>query len=142
MTGFSRRRALAGGVHLTVLASGLGCASKGDRVSVTPTEGQVALELATVPSLASVGGSVGLRVAGFDEELLVVRPTTEELVVLTRVCGHMGCKVRYSGETQELKCPCHGSRFALDGSLLEGPSPRPLRRLASQVVDGVLRFSV
>lgn len=142
MSGFGRRRALVGGVHLTVLASGLGCASNGTRVSVAPTDGQVAVDLVLIPSLNIVGGSVGLRVDGVDEELIAVRVSEGEVVVLTRVCGHMGCKVRFSGAAQELECPCHGSRFALDGALLEGPSRTPLRRFDARIEAGTLRFAV
>ncbi len=142
MSGFSRRQALVGGVHLTVLASGFGCAGGGARVSVVPTKGEVVVDLGSTPSLASVGGSVGLRVEGIDEELIAVRRAEDEVIVVTRVCGHMGCKVRFSGEAQEFECPCHGSRFALDGTLLEGPSPTPLRRFDARLVDGVLRFAV
>lgn len=142
MSGFGRRQALVGGVHLTVLASGLGCAGGGARVSVVPTGNEAAVDLALIPSLKSVGGSVGLKVEGIDDELIAVRRTEDEVIVVTRVCGHMGCKVRFSGAAQEFECPCHGSRFALDGTLLEGPSPTPLQRYDARLVDGFLRFVV
>ncbi len=39
-------------------------------------------------------------------------------------CTHLGCLVKPTAEGFE--CPCHGSRFAADGSVTKGPAPRPL----------------
>ena len=43
-------------------------------------------------------------------------------------CTHMGCLVRFNAAERSWDCPCHGSRFALDGSVLEGPAVQPLER--------------
>jgi glycine/D-amino acid oxidase-like deaminating enzyme/nitrite reductase/ring-hydroxylating ferredoxin subunit len=43
-------------------------------------------------------------------------------------CTHMGCLLRYNGAERSWDCPCHGSRFDVDGSVLEGPAVRPLER--------------
>lgn len=54
---------------------------------------------------------------------------TEGFYALKAVCPHLGCKPDWKPETQGFHCPCHGSRFASDGGLLEGPSLKPLPRL-------------
>lgn len=41
-------------------------------------------------------------------------------------CTHLGCTVRFDAERACWQCPCHGSRFALDGAVLDGPATRPL----------------
>jgi glycine/D-amino acid oxidase-like deaminating enzyme/nitrite reductase/ring-hydroxylating ferredoxin subunit len=41
-------------------------------------------------------------------------------------CTHMGCLVRFNAAEHSWDCPCHGSRFAVDGSVLEGPAVQPL----------------
>ena len=50
------------------------------------------------------------------------------LFALSAICTHLGCTVARRGE--ELDCPCHGSRFAADGTNLQGPANRPLPYLA------------
>lgn len=52
-------------------------------------------------------------------------------------CSHRGCSLS-EGELEgaTITCPCHGSRFALDGSLLRGPATAPQPTLAVRVHAG------
>jgi cytochrome b6-f complex iron-sulfur subunit len=43
---------------------------------------------------------------------------------VSTVCTHLGCIVK--SRDAGFECPCHGSRFAADGSVLKGPAPRAL----------------
>jgi len=56
--------------------------------------------------------------------------------VLSATCTHLGCTVLWNAQASEFQCPCHGGRFAPDGSVLGGPPPKPLRRLEASVRDG------
>ncbi len=68
------------------------------------------------------------------------------------ICTHLGCAPRLDGN--EFACPCHGSRFARDGSVLAAPATRALDRAfvgraangklfvdRSRIVDSSYRFS-
>jgi cytochrome b6-f complex iron-sulfur subunit len=57
---------------------------------------------------------------------------------LSSICTHLGCMTRYVPENAQLACPCHGSRFSLDGKVTAGPAPRPLRRLQVTMEKGLL----
>ena len=45
---------------------------------------------------------------------------------MSAVCTHLGCITRYVSEEAAIACPCHGSRFDLEGNVTHGPAPRPL----------------
>jgi cytochrome b6-f complex iron-sulfur subunit len=45
---------------------------------------------------------------------------------LSSVCTHLGCVTRYQPDQRIIACPCHGSRFSLEGEVIAGPAPQPL----------------
>jgi Rieske Fe-S protein len=48
-------------------------------------------------------------------------------------CSHLGCSVNFNKDAKRFECPCHGSRFALDGKVIHGPAAFPLSHLHVQV---------
>jgi cytochrome b6-f complex iron-sulfur subunit len=48
------------------------------------------------------------------------------IYALSAVCTHLGCIARYKLDEKIIACPCHGSRFDLEGNVIHGPAPRPL----------------
>ena len=55
---------------------------------------------------------------------------------LSTVCPHAGCAVDWDERGAAFVCPCHDSRFSLDGERQSGPSPRPLDTLDVDVKEG------
>ena len=52
------------------------------------------------------------------------------LFALEARCTHLGCTPRWTADEGVFRCPCHGSRFTIDGDVVNGPATRPLPRLA------------
>jgi glycine/D-amino acid oxidase-like deaminating enzyme/nitrite reductase/ring-hydroxylating ferredoxin subunit len=65
--------------------------------------------------------SAGSKVAGYRDE-------AGALHAVSARCTHLGCQVRFNDAERTWDCPCHGSRFRTDGSVIEGPATRPLER--------------
>lgn len=86
--------------------------------------------------------SDGFLVRQSPESAWVVRKSESELVVFSPRCTHLGCAYACNEEWKEFACPCHASVFSLDGSVLQGPAPRPLDRYAHKVEDGRLLIQV
>ncbi|MBA9005273.1 FAD-dependent oxidoreductase [Thermomonospora cellulosilytica] len=77
----------------------------------------------SVADIAPGSGAV-VRVKG--ERCAVYREPGGSLHVVSATCTHLGCLVRFNDAEHTWDCPCHGSRFAPDGTVLQGPANRPL----------------
>lgn len=42
--------------------------------------------------------------------------------IVNNKCPHMGCNLIFNNKEKTWDCPCHGSRFNIDGKIIEGPS--------------------
>ena len=51
-----------------------------------------------------------------------LRTSTTSLLTPGKRCSHMGCSLHYNHVENTYDCPCHGSRFETDGTLLDGPA--------------------
>ncbi|MEO8702780.1 MAG: ubiquinol-cytochrome c reductase iron-sulfur subunit [Kofleriaceae bacterium] len=58
-----------------------------------------------------------------------IGPKPEDIDARSAVCPHLGCAVGFDAAKGNYLCPCHDSRFAVEGNTLSGPSERGLDRL-------------
>ncbi len=70
-------------------------------------------------------GQAGVIRSGADRTG-VYRDGNGGLHAVSMRCTHLGCLVRFNAAETSWDCPCHGSRFAVDGTVLEGPAVDPL----------------
>lgn len=57
-----------------------------------------------------------------------VSNTQAGLLALYGVCTHLGCLPKWVPTNTRFECPCHGSKYRVNGSWIEGPAPRGLDR--------------
>ncbi|NJL01796.1 MAG: Rieske (2Fe-2S) protein [Spirulinaceae cyanobacterium SM2_1_0] len=90
-----------------------------------------AIALGTVSELAAAGSLV----ATSPEKVIVVADPADEsqLLAFTANCNHSNCTVEWNPDETLFVCPCHQSRFALDGSLQSGPATADLEPLTVTV---------
>jgi len=103
-----------------------------------------------VPKLAKMNAEVGVEIVGdrlrpAEESTSADVPAAEARVVrdglgkkgvyrddggglhaVSLRCTHLGCLLRFNAAERSWDCPCHGSRFDVDGGVLEGPAVDPL----------------
>ena len=60
------------------------------------------------------------------EQRAYIVGTPGGVYALSAVCTHLGCITRYLSDENVIACPCHGSRFDIEGSVVHGPAPRAL----------------
>jgi Rieske Fe-S protein len=129
-------------------------ASANGAVAPTSADAMAAAERsAAVPSSAAVkpavkrgvplGKASDVPVGGgtvfAEQKVVVTQPQAGRYVGLSAVCTHAGCIVGgVAGGT--INCPCHGSRYHLDGFVARGPASKPLASRPVAVVDGELEL--
>ncbi|GGY80609.1 FAD-dependent oxidoreductase [Streptomyces omiyaensis] len=70
----------------------------------------------------------GTVVRGRGGPCAVHRDDRGGLHAVSAVCTHLGCLVAFNNAERTWECPCHGSRFDVDGAVLQGPALSPLER--------------
>jgi Rieske Fe-S protein len=124
--------------------------------SVTALGGmrEVPLRIEDTPELKEVGGMYHLEIEDLEKDILVARVSEEEFVAVNIKCTHKGCKVTYKAgaKTDDMKegeegmpkkndnkpmffCPCHESKYDLDGVPYAGPAKKPLGKYETVFKD-------
>jgi glycine/D-amino acid oxidase-like deaminating enzyme/nitrite reductase/ring-hydroxylating ferredoxin subunit len=81
-------------------------------------------DVSSVDAIERGDGKI-VRVRG--ERLAVYRDEQGGLHAVSPVCTHLGCHLNFNGSEKSWDCPCHGSRFDVDGNVLNAPAVNSLR---------------
>ena len=108
-------------------------------VSGTLVNDDLVLVVGPTSPLSAAGGVAITQVfaKGIFRDVLLARTGSDSFSALDAICSHQGCivsRVAYP----VFVCPCHGSRYDLNGNVVQGPAPAALLKLPVQYADGVL----
>jgi len=73
------------------------------------------------------------------QSVYVNRLADDQFEVFSAICPHLGCSVSWQHSSDDFFCPCHGSVFKPDGSVVKGPAPRGMDTLPARVENGKLQ---
>jgi glycine/D-amino acid oxidase-like deaminating enzyme/nitrite reductase/ring-hydroxylating ferredoxin subunit len=74
------------------------------------------------PDAARLGRGEGGVVLVDGRKAAAFRDEDGSLQAVSPVCTHLGCQVELNSAERTWDCPCHGSRFGLDGKVIHGPA--------------------
>lgn len=99
------------------------------KVAFEATKDWMQAEMGSVPHEAPAEGTgvVGRGDGGLPEAVATLDGVTCRL---SAVCPHMGGVVGWNDAEKSWDCPLHGSRFAADGTVLEGPAVENMEQLS------------
>lgn len=129
-----RRAVLVTGVAVAgALATTAGCGAGGP--DAAPAAQPAPVGSAGTPLGAAAEVPVGGGRVFEALEVVVTQPSAGEFRGFSAVCTHTGCIVNRVVDGI-IECPCHGSRYHLDGTVAAGPAPRALSTREVSVVNG------
>ena len=88
--------------------------------------------------LKKVGGYTILKIK--EKQFLFIRNSKESIKVFSPECTHKKCIVTFNPESGHIECPCHESRFDMEGKVLDGPAPKPLRKYTGTLSEDKTRI--
>ncbi len=108
----------AGALGMAALRGPAGTAGGGLLGGASPLIGGEGFwQAVTTTADLPVGGAVRFQTAAFDGYVV---NDGGDIRALSSVCTHMGCTLHYRPDWHDLRCPCHGASFDLNGELANG----------------------
>lgn len=83
-------------------------------------------KLSNLPKDIDVSPGEGMAVEFDGKRAGAYRDEGGNLHLVNTTCTHMGCEANWNEAERSWDCPCHGSRFSIDGVVIEGPAVKPL----------------
>ena len=126
---------LGKGAAIAGLAYCVGCSVNNTDIPTAPTNVNMTLDL-TQPNysaLNSVGGSI------VTNGIIIGRVNSNTFVAVSAACTHQGTTIEFQLNNNRFFCNSHGSTFALNGNVINGPASQPLTKYNTSLTGNSLR---
>jgi Rieske Fe-S protein len=131
-----RQQVIRGAGFVLTAGALAACGDGGDKPADEPAASS---EAVTTPAPAEAAGGAIAKTADVPvgsgvivDDVVVTQPTAGVFKGFSSSCTHKGCAVNKVADGT-IDCPCHGSKFNLDGTVANGPAARPLESKAVSV---------
>lgn len=114
--------AAAGLAPVSVLFDG--CAPSAHTIHAPVKGNKVIVPRTGFPDLLQPYNYVRVYVDQYTNPILIFVRDDGEIRAILSTCSHSGCEVKKL--PTKFECPCHGSEYDLQGSVMKGPAPAPL----------------
>ncbi|MBI2620257.1 MAG: ubiquinol-cytochrome c reductase iron-sulfur subunit [Ignavibacteriales bacterium] len=91
-----------------------------------------------IPELALSGDGVALVSDYLEYPILLIRRTDGTFSAISAECTHLGCIVKK--QKLVLRCPCHGSAYDFEGTVLNGPTEVPLHQFRAKQTGTIVEI--
>lgn len=112
----------------------LACSDDTDDIMDNGNGNEITIDLSN-PNYAALGTTGGFV---YEDNIIIIRTGETSYTALSSVCTHQACQVSYNKASNELPCPCHGSRFSINGAVLNGPAQTSLKKYPVRLEDNML----
>ncbi|BAZ70337.1 MAG: Rieske (2Fe-2S) protein [Pelatocladus maniniholoensis HA4357-MV3] len=133
------RREFIGWVGVGSLASSLplviaACSSQTNSSSTTTSARTDGFQVAGSISDLDKNGQLFNEESAAGKVLVIKDPgNTSKVIAVNPTCTHKGCIVGWNKDQNAFVCPCHGSKYAIDGKVINGPADKPLATYTAKV---------
>ena len=132
--------ALAGGcAGAAALGTLQGCSTI-PRYNGTIVGDHIKVALSEFRLLAQDGGVLLVDADFLGDQIALIEVAPNDFRALSAICTHQGCAVKPS--PAQIRCPCHGSTYDIDGNVIRGPAVEPLQRYDVELSNEVITIKL
>ena len=121
----SRQKVLLGAGLGLVTAVVAACSTYGKKPEAAGESSTTTAAAPAAPKVIAKTADVPVGSGVIVDKVVVTQPTAGVFKGFSSTCTHKGCTVDKIADGT-IDCPCHGSKFNLDGSVAKGPAQKPL----------------
>jgi Rieske Fe-S protein len=82
-----------------------------------------------IDGLADLAPGEGKIVKYEGHKLALYKDEKGQIHGISSTCNHLGCSISWNSAEKSWDCPCHGSRYNVDGEMITGPATKDQEKI-------------